>query len=76
MIDAQFRFNQCNSLREEDISVFSRYGPVLILRSEELIIYYVKTVRFTVAIINKSLIIPTDDWRPTSFGPNDLDITT
>ena len=25
-IDAQFRFNQCNSFREEDISVFSRYG--------------------------------------------------
>jgi hypothetical protein len=23
MIDAQFRFNQCNSFREEDISVFS-----------------------------------------------------
>jgi hypothetical protein len=45
-------------------------------RSEELIIYYVKTVRFTVGIINKSLIIPTEDWRPTSFGPNDLDITT
>jgi hypothetical protein len=31
MIDAQFRFNQCISFREEDISVFSRYGPVLIL---------------------------------------------
>jgi hypothetical protein len=31
MIDAQFRFNQCNSFREEDISVFSRYDPVLIL---------------------------------------------
>ena len=30
-IDAQFRFNQCNSFRKEDISVFSRYGPVLIL---------------------------------------------
>jgi hypothetical protein len=29
MIDAQFRFNQCNSFREEDISVFSRYGPVV-----------------------------------------------
>ena len=24
MIDAQFRFNQCNSFREENISVFSR----------------------------------------------------
>jgi hypothetical protein len=45
-------------------------------RSEELIIYYVKIVWFTVGIINKSLIIPTEDWRPTSFGPNDLDITT
>ena len=45
-------------------------------RSEELIIYYVKTVRFTVGIINTSLIIPTEDWRPTSFGSNDLDITT
>jgi hypothetical protein len=31
MIDAQFRFKQCNSFREEDNSVFSRYGPVLIL---------------------------------------------
>ena len=31
MIDAQFRFNQCNSFREEYISVFSSYGPVLIL---------------------------------------------
>ena len=31
MIDAQFRFNQCNSLREEHISMFSPYGPVLIL---------------------------------------------
>jgi hypothetical protein len=31
MIDAQFRFNQCNSFREEYISVVSPYGPVLIL---------------------------------------------
>jgi hypothetical protein len=31
MIDAQFRFNQRNSIREEYISVFSPYGPVLIL---------------------------------------------
>jgi hypothetical protein len=31
MIDAQFRFNQCNSFRDEYISVFSPYGPVLIL---------------------------------------------
>ena len=31
MIDSQFRFNQCNSFREEYISVFSPYGPVLIL---------------------------------------------
>ena len=31
MIDAQFRFNQCNSFREEYISIFSPYGPVLIL---------------------------------------------
>ena len=31
MIDAQFRFNQCNSFREEYISVFSPYGPVLTL---------------------------------------------
>jgi hypothetical protein len=30
-IDAQFRFNQCNSFREEYISVFSPYGSVLIL---------------------------------------------
>jgi hypothetical protein len=31
MIDAQFRFNQCNNFREEYISVFSPYGSVLIL---------------------------------------------
>ena len=43
-------------------------------RSEELIISYAKTLRFTVGIINKSLIIPTEDLRPTSFGPNDIDI--
>jgi hypothetical protein len=30
MIEAQFRFNQCNSFKEH-ISVFSSYGPVLIL---------------------------------------------
>ena len=28
---------------------------------------------FTVGIINKNLIIPTEDLRPTSFGPNDID---
>jgi hypothetical protein len=28
---SSFRFNQCNSFREEYISVFSPYGPVLIL---------------------------------------------
>ena len=31
MTDAQFRFNQYNSFREEYISVFFPYGPVLIL---------------------------------------------
>ena len=31
MIDAQFSFNQCNRFREEHISLFSPYGPVLIL---------------------------------------------
>jgi hypothetical protein len=31
MINAQLRFNQCNSFREEHISLFSPYGPVLIL---------------------------------------------
>jgi hypothetical protein len=31
MIDAQFRFNQCNSFREEYIPVFSPYGSVLML---------------------------------------------
>ena len=31
MIDAQFRFNQCYSFREEYISVFSPYSSVLIL---------------------------------------------
>jgi hypothetical protein len=29
MIDAQFRFNQCNSFREEDISVFSVHWMVI-----------------------------------------------
>ena len=43
-------------------------------RIEELIISsYAKTLRFTVGIINKNLIIPTEDLRPTSFGPNDID---
>jgi hypothetical protein len=31
MIDAQFRLNQCNSFREEQISTFTPYVPVLIL---------------------------------------------
>jgi hypothetical protein len=31
MIDAQLRLNQCNSFREEHISVFFPYGHVLIL---------------------------------------------
>ena len=31
LIDAQFRYNQCNSFTEEYISVFSPYGSVLIL---------------------------------------------
>ena len=55
---------------------FDKYAMNEGWRSEELIIYYVKIVRFTVRIINKSLIIPTEEWRLTSFGPNDLDITT
>ena len=42
-------------------------------RREELIISYVKTLRFTVEVINKSLIIPAEDLRQTSFGPNDTD---
>ena len=42
-------------------------------RSEELIISSVKTLPFTVGIIHKSFIIPTEDLRPTSFGPNDID---
>ena len=42
-------------------------------RSEELIISYVKTLRFTVGIINKNLIIPKEVLRPTSFGSNDID---
>jgi hypothetical protein len=29
MIDAHFRFNQCNSFREEYISLISPYGPVV-----------------------------------------------
>jgi hypothetical protein len=31
MIDARFRFNQCNSFKEEHISVFYPYGAVLML---------------------------------------------
>jgi hypothetical protein len=45
-------------------------------KAEELknsLFLYVKTLRFTVGIINKSLIIPTEDLRPTSYGPNDID---
>ena len=37
-------------------------------RSEKLIISYVHS-----NTINKSLIIPTEDLRPISFGPNDID---
>ena len=55
---------------------FDKYAMNEDWRSEELIIHYAKTVRFTVEIINKSLIIPTEEWKLTSFGPNDLDITT
>ena len=36
----------------------------------------VKILRFTVGIMNKSLIIPTEDWRPTTFGANGIDNTT
>jgi hypothetical protein len=39
MIDAQFRFNQCNSFREEYISVFSPYGSVLILWPVVVVLY-------------------------------------
>ena len=60
-VDGQFFLSASNSR-----SLYDR-------RSEELIISYVKTLRFTVGIINKSLIIPTDDLRLTSFGPNDID---
>jgi len=41
-------------------------------RSEQLIISLLKHYDSqTVEMMNKSLIIPTEDWRPTSLGPNE-----
>jgi hypothetical protein len=83
--DGQFFLSASNSRSIYDISVTSgfyltvsftsedKYAITEGWRSEELIISYVKTLQFTVGIINKSLIIPTEDLRPTSFGPNDID---
>ena len=34
---------------------------------------YAKTFRFTVGIINKSCIIPTEDSRSSNVGPNDIE---
>jgi hypothetical protein len=45
-------------------------------KAEELkneLFLYVKTLRFTIGIINKNWIIPTEYLRPTSFGLNDID---
>jgi hypothetical protein len=39
MIDAQFRFNQCNSFREEYISVFSPY--IITILSVKFAFYYI-----------------------------------
>ena len=84
-VDDQFFLSASNSQSIYDISITSgfyltvsftsedKYAITEGWRSEELIISYVKTLRFTVGIINKSLIIPTEDLRPTSFGPNDID---
>jgi hypothetical protein len=85
-VDGQFFLSAWNSRSIYDISITSgfylaisftsedKYAMTEGWRSEELIISYAKTLRFTVGIINKSLIIPTEDLRPTSFGPNDIDI--
>jgi hypothetical protein len=83
--DKEFLLSASNFRSIYDISITSgfylivsftsenKYAMTEGWRSEELIISYVKTLRFTVGIINKSLIIPTEDLRPTSFGPNDID---
>ena len=83
-VDNQFFLSPSNSRSIYDISITSsfyltvsftsedKYAMTEGWRSEEFIISYVKTLRFTVGIINKSLIIPTEDLRPTSFGPNDI----
>ena len=83
--DGQFFLSASNSRSIYDISVTSgfyltvsftsedKYAITEGWRSEELIISYVKTLRLTVGIINKSLIIPMEDLRSTSFGPNDID---
>ena len=45
-------------------------------KAEELkneLFLYVKTLRFTIGIINKNWIIPTEYLRLTSFGLNDID---
>jgi hypothetical protein len=84
-VDGQFFLSAWNSRSIYDISITSgfylaisftsedKYAMTEGWRSEELIISYNKTLRFTVGIKNKSLIIPTEDLRPTSFGPNDID---
>ena len=81
-VDGQFFLSASNSRSIYDISSFyltvsftseDEYAMTEGWRSEELIISYVKTLRLTVGIINKSLIIPMEDLRSTSFGPNDID---
>ena len=84
-VDGQFFLSVSNSRSIYDISITSgfyltvsftsedKYAMTKGWRSEELIISYVKTLRLTVGIINKSLIIPMEDLRSTSFGPNDID---
>jgi hypothetical protein len=65
MIDAQFRFNQCNSFREEHISLFSPYGPVLIPMT-----YGGSHLGFPIGIKNRNFVEDHSMIIPGQFGFN------
>ena len=50
MIDAQFRFNQCNSFREEYISVFSPYGSAGYVDLDMLNMFAVSTYHLSLIV--------------------------
>jgi hypothetical protein len=54
---------------DENLRTKEKIGHRLVSLSQQRFF----THGFTVGIINKSLIIPMEDLRLTSFGPNDID---